>query len=37
MPTVYDYNDETDVPEIEADSPDDVVFVLDGLFDFVIR
>jgi hypothetical protein len=36
MPTVYDYDDETDVPEIVNDSPEDRTFTFDGLFDFVI-
>ena len=31
MPTVYDYDDETNVPEIEKDSPDDRNYVLDNL------
>lgn len=34
MPEVYDYDDETDVPEIGNDTPDDVTFVPDGLFSF---
>lgn len=36
MPTVYDYDDERDVPEIEDDNPRESTFALDGLFDFVL-
>lgn len=36
MPTVYDYDDETNVPEIQEDDPRQSTFTVDGLFDFVI-
>lgn len=36
MPTVYDYDDETNVPEIEQDDPRESTFALDGLFIFTI-
>lgn len=34
MPEVYDYDDETGDLSIDADSPDDNFYILDGLTDF---
>jgi hypothetical protein len=34
MPEVFDYDDETNEPEIQADEPTDSTFALDGLMTF---
>jgi hypothetical protein len=34
MPNVFDYDDESGDIRIEADSPEDSIYVRDGLMDF---
>lgn len=36
MPNVFDYDDESNDIRIEADSPEDSIYIRDGLTDFQI-